>query len=120
MDIKKEIRRDTYAVKITAEEDGHIVGWAYLYIIVNDRHVEPYGLLENVYVVPEYRGKGIGRSLLDTAIAEAQERSCYKLIAQSRHGKESVHALYEKLGFRNHGLNFRMDLILGSAVRQVD
>lgn len=111
MEFKKDILRDSYAVKITVEENGTIVGWGFLYVIHNDRHPEPYGLIENIYVEQEFRGQGIGSRLLRDLVQEGKDRGCYKLVMQSRHGKPEVHALYERTGFRNHGVNFRMDLI---------
>ena len=42
-------------------------------------------------------------------IEEAKNKGCYKLIAQSRYGNKA-HGLYEKIGFEDHGKNFRMNL----------
>lgn len=111
MQIKKEIKNDSYAIKIFAEEDGKILGWAYVIIIKNDRHNEPYALLENVYVEIEGRGGGLGNKLVLSAIEEAKNCGCYKMLATSRHGREDLHKWYQKLGFRDHGVEFRVDLI---------
>jgi hypothetical protein len=35
---------------------------------------------------------------------------CYMLIATSRHSRPKVHDLYRRLGFEDHGIEFRMDL----------
>jgi GNAT superfamily N-acetyltransferase len=110
MEFKKEIKKDSYAVKITAEENAKAVGWAYLYIIFQDRHEEPYGLVENVYVEEEYRSRGVGTKLMEAIIQEARERNCYKLIGHSRTFKTKVHGFYEKLGLKKFGFEFRMDL----------
>ena len=98
-----------YKIRCTATLDGQVVGRAFLFLITNDLHDEPYGLLEDVYVDEAARGQGIGKALVAAVISEAQEKGCYKLITQSRHGKDLVHAMYEKCGFRDHGKNFRMD-----------
>ncbi len=95
------------------------MAWGFLVVISNDRHAESYGLLENVYVEPEFRGRGIGTKLLQEIIAEAKRIGCYKLLGQSRYGKENVHDLYLSLGFKDHGKNFRMDL-KESPIRQQD
>jgi hypothetical protein len=42
-------------------------------------------------------------------IAEAKRRDCYKLIATSRYARDRSHALYARLGFTDHGKEFRMD-----------
>jgi|SRR3989344_319443 len=101
----------SYAIKITAEENGMLLGWAYLYIMFNDLHKEPFAFLENVFVKEENRGKGVGSKLITAAIAEAKKQNCYKLICTSRYGKPEVHALYGKFGFKDHGKEFRLDLM---------
>jgi len=91
---------------------GREVGRARLYLIENDLHPELYGLLEDVAVLPEYEGQGIGRDLLEAVIKMATFEKCYKLIATSRDDgtREEVHAWYLRLGLKKYGTEFRMDL----------
>ena len=110
MQIKKEIIKDSYAIKITLEEEGKVLGWAFVYIILQDRHAEPYAYLENVYIEQKYRSRGLGSKLVELAIAEAEERGCYKIIGTSKTEKTLVHDFYEKHGFRKMGYEFRRDL----------
>lgn len=119
MEIQEIKRSDTYSIQFSVKEDGVTVGWAFLVIIKNDRHDEPYAMLENVYVEQEHRGKGFGKALILKAIEKAKELCCYKMITQSRYGKEDVHSLYMKFGFKDHGKNFRMDFV-DSEVKQND
>ncbi len=86
------------------------IAHGYVYIIQNDFHSEPYALLEYFAVDDAYRGKGIGRKLVETMVATAKEKGCYKILMQSRYGRDDIHAFYEKLGFHDHGKNFRMNL----------
>ena len=88
------------------------IGRAYLYILSNDLHKEPFGFLEDVLVDENYRGQGLGTNLVRRIIKAAQKHGCYKLICTSRHSRSTVHALYERLGFKNHGLEFRMDFFV--------
>jgi GNAT superfamily N-acetyltransferase len=111
MDFKMEIKKDTRSVKLSAAEDGKVVGWAYLYIISNDRHDEPYGFLENVYIEKEFRGQGVGTRLIEQVISKARELGCYKLVATSRDSNEQAHKFYKKFGLKSHGLEFRLDLL---------
>lgn len=120
MEVKKEIKKDSYSVKINLEEDGKVMGWAYLYVIFQDRHPEPYGLMENVYINSEYRSQGLGNKLVDLIIAEAKERGCYKLIGTSKMSKPEVHSFYERHGFDKMGYEFRMDLIKGTKILTKD
>lgn len=111
MELQKEIIRNSYAVKITAQENGQEVGRAWLYILYNDLHKEPYGLLEDVFVDESQRGNGLGTELVEKAVNEAKKIGCYKVICTSRFGREKLHVWYEKLGFKKHGVEFRMDFI---------
>lgn len=97
-------------IKITLEIDGQCIGRIYLYLIYNDLHNEPYGLMEDLYIETVHRGKGYASMLITAIIEEAKKQKCYKLIGQSRYGKDEIHAMYEKKGFQNHGYNFRMDI----------
>jgi GNAT superfamily N-acetyltransferase len=111
MEIKKEKLDNYYAVKFFIEENNKKIASGFLYLIQNEFHDEPYGLMEDIYVSSKHRGKGIGTKIVNMIINEAKNRGCYKLIAQSRYGKPKVHGLYEKLGFNDHGKNFRMNFI---------
>ncbi len=105
---KKEI--ETTGIKITAEENDQEIGRAFLYLIKNDLHDRPYGLLEDVLVHEDKRGQGIGEGLVKEVIKLAQEKNCYKLVGNSRLSRESVHAFYKKLGFEEYGKEFRINL----------
>lgn len=118
MEINQEPRQSE-AIKIIVKDKGQVVGWAFLYFIKNDRHEEPYALLENVYVEQEFRKHGVGSRLVEAAVAVARAKGCYKIIGTTRHEKEAVHKFYERFGFRDHGLEFRLDL-KDSAILQRD
>ncbi|PIR04318.1 MAG: GNAT family N-acetyltransferase [Candidatus Magasanikbacteria bacterium CG11_big_fil_rev_8_21_14_0_20_39_34] len=110
MKIVNKKREDSYAIEFNIEEDGKTVGFAFVVIIQNNRHKEPYALLENVYVDPEYRGKGYAKELLKSIMKKVKELDCYKFIATSRYSNEGVHEWYKKVGFEDWGKEFRMNL----------
>ena len=74
MDIVLNKENKSYAIKVEAREEGKILGSAYLYIMFNDLHKEPFGFLENVFVKEGYRGKGVGSKLVEAVIAEAKKQ----------------------------------------------
>ena len=98
-----------YGIKFYVEQGGKEIGRAYLYVISNDSHPEPFGLMEDVYVDESLRGQGIGTKLVKFLITKAKKLKCYKLIATSRFERERVHRLYQKIGFKEWGKEFRMD-----------
>lgn len=97
-------------VKYFIEQEGREIARAYLYILNNDLHVRPFGFMEDVNVEDEFQGIGIGTGLVNRIIEEAKKRDCYKLICTSRDENTDVHRLYETIGFRNYGVEFRMNL----------
>ncbi len=105
-----QTEKTTVGIKVFVEEDGEELGRAWLYLIYNDLHSEPYGLLEDVFVREDKRGCGVGKKLLEKIISQARERKCYKIIGTSRMSRDMVHEWYKRLGFREYGLEFRMDL----------
>jgi GNAT superfamily N-acetyltransferase len=96
-------------IKITIQSEGKEIARAFLYLMKNDQHKTPFGLLEDVYVDETKRGEGLGTQIVKEAIKEAKKQKCYKLICTSRYEKPKVHKLYLKLGFYDHGKEFRMD-----------
>ena len=102
----------TTGYRISYVEEGEELGHAYVYLLKNDLHGEPYALLEDVFVEREHRGRGIGGWLHEQVLQKARASGCYKLIATSRDDgtRDMVHAWYEGLGYRKYGLEFRMDL----------
>lgn len=109
MTLKKSIKKNVYGVKFLFKEKGKEVGRAFLYILKNDLHKEPFGFLEDVFVSEAMRGQGLGGKLVVAAIEEAKKRKCYKLIATSRNSKKELHSYYEKFGFKVHGVELRVD-----------
>ncbi|MBR9683504.1 GNAT family N-acetyltransferase [Candidatus Woesearchaeota archaeon] len=107
MEIKQE-EINASGIKFVIEKDGKQVARAHLFMMHNDLHERPFGLVEDVFVEEEYRGQGLGTQLVEAIFKVARER-CYKLICTSRHSRPKVHALYQRLGFKNHGLEFRRD-----------
>ena len=99
----------SYGLRFSVVRDSREVGRAYLYVMTNDLHSEPFGLMEDVWVSPDHRGRHIGSELVKAVIAQAREKQCYKLIATSRYSRPKVHTLYKKLGFTDHGVEFRMN-----------
>jgi GNAT superfamily N-acetyltransferase len=101
--------RPARGIRFSVADDGREIARAYLYVLSNDLHAAPFGLLEDVFVDESQRGGGVGTALVKEIIAAARELGCYKLIATSRTSRPKVHELYERLGFEKHGVEFRIN-----------
>lgn len=106
----KQTIQSAYGIRFSLTDGAIELGRAYLYVMRNDLHTAPFGLLEDVYVDESQRGGGFGTKLVQEVVAAAAEAGCYKLIATSRASRPKVHELYRRLGFEDHGIEFRKNL----------
>ncbi|SEN89583.1 GNAT family N-acetyltransferase [Actinacidiphila rubida] len=97
------------AERISVCIDGREVGHLLLYYMTNDQHSEPCTFCEDWFVEEQYRKQGIGELLAREAIRKSREHGCYKVIANSRFGRDHVHRLLEACGYTKHGYEFRVD-----------
>ena len=96
----QEILPDPHFIVLVVEQDARLIGSLYLNIIPNlSRGGRPYALVENVIIDQGSRRQGIGKALMEKAIALAWEVGCYKLMLLTGRKGPEVHAFYKKLGF---------------------
>jgi len=83
-----------------AKDNGKIIASCYICIVPNlTRNGRSIGFIENVITDKEYRGKGIGKNIMENAIKYAKDQNCYKVILQSGNKRTDAHKFYEILGF---------------------
>lgn len=58
------------------------------------------GHIEDVIVASEYRGQGLGRTMIDHLVATAKQQGCYKVILDCN---DQIAAFYEGCGFVRRG-----------------
>ena len=85
-----------------AESDGKVVGYTYAGIEGVDYMAlrGPAGALYDIVVDPAYRGNGIGRQLLTTALATLKERGAPRVVLSTAEGNDAAQHLFESAGFR--------------------
>jgi GNAT superfamily N-acetyltransferase len=91
--------------------DGSIIGTFELLIMDNLAHMgAPSGVLEDVVVHRDWRGKGVGKQMVRFAVDRCRERGCYKLALSTNLKREAAHRFYDGLGFQRHGYSFVVEL----------
>lgn len=88
---------------IVAKDGEHIVGMALLCVIM--RIDKRTGQIEDVVVDDGYRGKGIGKMLMQTLIALARKKKLKAIYLTSRPARVAANALYQKIGFKQKETN---------------
>ena len=97
---------------LVAEVDGgRIAGTVDAVVVTNLTHLgRPWAIVENVVVAEDDRRGGIGRALMQEAIAYARERGCYKVQLLSAKHRDQAHEFYQSLGLVAVAEGFRIYL----------
>ncbi|HVS32851.1 MAG TPA: GNAT family N-acetyltransferase [Thermoanaerobaculia bacterium] len=87
-----------YAEVIIAEDEGGPLGFALFFHNYSTFLARPGIYLEDLFVKPEARGRGVGRALLSRLAAIALERRCGRLEWAVLDWNEPAIGFYRKLG----------------------
>jgi len=88
---------DPSSITLVSVDSNTVTGVASLHII--KKLTRTLGLIEDVAVNENYRGKGIGKKLVEKLIGIASEKSCDKTVLNS---SEKNSEFYEKIGFQKN------------------
>src|SRR6056297_1689324 len=109
--ISRVVNNNSKGIRFSVQDQkSQELGRAYLYVMYNYLHDQPFALIEDVYINEKVRGRGLGKNLIKSMINVAKRENCYKIIATSRYSKSKVHKFYLFLGFADYGKEFRLDL----------
>jgi GNAT superfamily N-acetyltransferase len=100
-------------VYVATVPSGDIVGIVTLLVMPNlgyDCH--PSAFIEAMVVAEPHRRRGVGRLLVDRALAGAAAASCRKvqLLTHKRHATDGAHDFYRAMGFSAEAEGFRLYL----------
>ena len=90
----------SYFECLIAEEDSQPAGFALYFFNYSTWRGRPGLYLEDLFVRPEFRGKGIGKALLVRVAAVAVERGCGRLQWQVLDWNQTAIDFYQSLGAR--------------------
>ncbi len=99
----RDVLKDKNTLIIVAKDGVRIVGMAMLCITV--RIGRRTGQIEDVVVDSGYRGRGVGKKLMQKLIDLAREKKLKAVYLTSRPARVAANALYQKLGFEKKDTN---------------
>ncbi|MCP8971378.1 ribosomal protein S18-alanine N-acetyltransferase [Ectobacillus ponti] len=98
---ERELSMNEYARYVVMEEDGAIIGYCGMWLVLDECHIT------NIAVLPAFRGKGLGELLLTEALRQAREAGARTATLEVRVSNTTAQGLYRKLGFLNGGIRKR-------------
>lgn len=96
-----ELVHNQFARYTVAQVDGKLIGYCGMWLIIDEAHIT------NIALLPEYRGKGIGKELLIYKMAEAKLSGAESMILEVRVSNIVAQRLYSSLGFEKKGIRPR-------------
>ncbi len=85
---------------ILARDSGRIVGVAYVATVLSVEHCGPVAWLEELYVSPDCRHRGIGTALMTAVLKRALEAGIVAIDLEVDASHSRAMALYQRFGFR--------------------
>jgi GNAT superfamily N-acetyltransferase len=104
------LRDHPTAVVFLAFVDEQPAGVAVCFEGLSTFHARPLLNIHDLAVVPERRGQGIGRALLEAVEAEAVRQGCCRLTLEVQDENRRARRVYDRFGFRDFA-------VAGSATR---
>lgn len=96
---------------LVAVDDGEVVGMLEVLALPHVQHAGGTAAeLESVHVAASHRGRGVGRRLVEAAVAWAAARGCYRVQLTSHLERTGAHAFYERLGFAPSHVGYKLVL----------
>ncbi len=89
----KEVTENKLAYYTVAESEGEILGYAGVWLIVDEGHIT------NIAVTPKYRGRQIGKKILEKLIQELKNRDILRVTLEVRASNKVAIGLYMSYGF---------------------
>lgn len=95
---------------IVAVADSKIIGFLSMVFLwrLNRVNLELY--IPELVVSQNYRRLGVGRSLMQEAIAIGKNKNCFRIRLESGNQRKGAHGFYTRLGFRQESLSFNLEL----------
>lgn len=78
------------------------------------------GVVDNVYVLPDVRGEGVGSALLDYAEAQLREGGADVLAVEALWDNEAARRLYERRGYAPHRVTMEKSADSGEGSDEAD
>ena len=94
---EQELTTNRLAHYVVARSEGRVVGFAGIWLMVDEAHVTTFG------VHPDHRRRGVGRRLLLRLAELAVELGTARMTLEVRVSNEPAQALYRSFGFRVAG-----------------
>jgi ribosomal protein S18 acetylase RimI-like enzyme len=108
-----ELRRNGALILVAEDQErGDLLGYAYATLEPRNWNdlLDAAGKLNDLYVDPAARRRGVGRALAQAVFAQLRERGAPRLVLMTAWQNPDAHVFFEALGFRRTMLEMTREL----------
>ena len=95
---------------LVAEIEGVVAGFVNFTTRKTILHRGLSGLIDELIVAKSYRGKGVGKQLLSSAIKKSRQLGCCEVEVSTEKTNIKAREFYRQYGFTERGMFFEIDL----------
>jgi len=102
---------DPDSVLLVADDNGDVIGYTYATVEGYDYMAlrGPAGVIQDIIVDPEFRGRGAGSALLDAVLASLEFRGVPQVVLSTAEKNETAQRLFARKGFRRTMIEMSRD-----------
>jgi len=97
--IEAMLKRDDLGLFLVARDIDKVIGMAAISFAWTLEHGGKSAWLDELYVLPEYREKGTGSALIESAIDVLKREGCAAIDLEVEEGHHRAEHLYQRKGF---------------------
>jgi GNAT superfamily N-acetyltransferase len=93
-----------------AEREGRLIGTVHYLYHCSTWMIAPVCYLQDLFTLPEARGRGVGRALIEAVYAEAGKEGSRRVYWMTHESNAQARILYDKIAERSGFLQYRKAL----------
>jgi len=97
--LSRRLKNGDSAILLAVDASDHAVGFVQLYPVFSSLRMARALILNDLFVAPQHRGRGISRLLMNAALAFAKQAGAVSLSLETAKTNDAARALYESLGY---------------------
>lgn len=99
---KRFLDRNEPVFALVAEAEGKLLGLTHFLYHRSTSRIELTCYIQDLFTAPEFRGKGIGRALIEAVYEVAKKAGIKRVYWQTQHTNSAGRLLYDKVA-KHHG-----------------
>lgn len=106
----RDLLNHASSYSLVADRQGSVAGFIHFTVRQTIVHRGPSGLIDELIVAGEHRGRGVGRELVMAAVSECRRIGCCEVEVSTERTNTEAAEFYRRCGFVERGTVFEADL----------